>query len=536
MFKDLKTNKLNRYKLAALILFICVITALAWQSDDAYHAYIMAQNLVLGKGFVYNVGERVSASTCPLFTLVIAAGYFVFRKMFLVSLLICIAFSAGAYAIVLNSFCRTKQQVIASFFVLAGSSCFISYTTSGLENCLLFFLAALFLKVYFSKETYGSRDLFVMAVLVALIATTRMDAVLMVAPMAVYAYLAKREQVSFAKAVGLGFGGLSLFILWELFSVFYYGFFVPNTAFVKLGTGIPEIEYIKRGVLYLITSAFCDLLLILVPVFVIFTTIVSGKWKERFCSAGILLYVFYVIYVGGDFMLGRHFTVLFFMSLICFFHLQNHNFFEKFKNVQETGAAIVLALGILCNLVSPVITSQYLFGGGNSPIADERAGYFRYTSLFNNTLSYLKTGKLVLRNAWNEAGIDEIREWERDGGIIRMVPGISKYYNPDLYLNDQYALGDPFLAKIPAVREENWRIGHMWREVPKGYNESVYEHENLVENKALHEYLDAIWLVTRGDLFDPVRIRAIIDINTGKYDHLIETYKETLDENNVPIE
>ena len=185
MFKDLKTNKLNQYKLAALILFICVITALAWQSDDAYHAYIMAQNLVLGKGFVYNVGERVSASTCPLFTLVIAAGYFVFRKMFLVSLLICIAFSAGAYVIVLNSFCRTKQQVIASFFVLVGSSCFISYTTSGLENCLLFFLTALFLKVYFSKETFGSRDLFILAVLVALIAATRMDAVLLVAPMAV---------------------------------------------------------------------------------------------------------------------------------------------------------------------------------------------------------------------------------------------------------------------------------------------------------------------------------------------------------------
>ena len=318
--------------------------------------------------------------------------------------------------------------------------------------------------------------------------------------------------------------------------MFYYGFFIPNTAFVKLGTGIPEIEYIKRGIIYLLTSAACDVLLILVPVFVIFATIISGKWKERFCAAGIVLYILYVIYVGGDFMLGRHFTVLFFMSLICFFHLQNHNFYEKFKNVQETGAAIVLALGILCNLISPVITSQYLFGGGNSPIADERAGYFRYTSLFNNTLSYLKTGKLVLRNAWNEAGIEEIREWEHDGGIIRMVPGISKYYNPDLYLNDQYALGDPFLAKIPAVREENWRIGHMWREVPKGYNESVYKHENLVENEALHEYLDAVWLVTRGDLFDPARIRAIIDINTGKYDHLIEAYKQTLDENNVPIE
>ncbi len=532
MFKDLKNNILNRYKLAALALFICVITALAWQSDDAYHAYVMAKNLVLGNGFVYNVGERVTATTCPLFTLIIAAGYFVFRKMFLVSLLICIAFSAAAYGIVLKHFCNTKQQVIGSFFVLAGSSCFISYTTSGLENCLLFFLTALFLKVCFCKERYGAKDLFVLAILVALIATTRMDAVLLVAPMAVYVYLAKRENVSFIKAVFIAIGGLSPFVIWELFSVFYYGFFVPNTAFVKLGTGIPVTEYIKRGIVYLATSAFCDVLLIAVPLFVIVLAALAGKAKERWCCAGILLYFIYLIYIGGDFMLGRHFTVLFFMSLIIFLHMQNRDFYG-FKTKLCSGAAmLVLALGLLCNLVSPVITTQFLFGNGNSPIADERAGYFRYTSLFNNTLSYFKTGKLVLRNAWNEAGIDEFRQWEQPGGILRMVSGISMYYNSDLYLNDQYALGDPFLSKLPAVREENWRIGHMWRDVPEGYYESAYQDQNLVENPDLHEYLDVIRLITRGGLTDPDRIQAIIDINLGKYDYLIDNYQKTLDENN----
>ncbi|MCR5267286.1 MAG: glycosyltransferase family 39 protein [Lachnospiraceae bacterium] len=533
MFKDLKNNIENRYKVAALALFICVITALAWQSDDAYHAYVMAKNLVLGNGFVYNVGERVTATTCPLFTLIIAAGYFVFRKMFLVSLLICIVFSAAAYGIVLKHFCRTKQQVIGSFFVLTGSSCFISYTTAGLENCLLFFLAALFLKVYFGKERYGAKDLFVLAILVALIATTRMDAVLLIAPMAVYAYLAKRENVSFIKAVFIGLGGLSPFVIWELFSVFYYGFFVPNTAFVKLGTGIPETEYIKRGIMFFLTSAFCDVLLIAVPLFVIVLSVFAGKWKERYLSIGIVFYLIYVIWVGGDFMLGRHFTVLFFMALITFLHMQNADFFGHRPKICSSFAAAILVLGLLCNLVSPVITTQYLFGNGNSPIADERAGYFHYTSLFNNTLSYLKTGKLVLRDAWNEAGIDEFRQWEQPGGILRMVSGISMYYNSDLYLNDQYALGDPFLSKLPAVLEENWRIGHMWREVPEGYYESAYTNENHVEDPNLHQYLDVIRLITRGELTDPERIRAIVDINLGKYDYLIENYQKTLDENNM---
>ena len=113
-----------------------------------------------------------------------------------------------------------------------------------------------------------------------------------------------------------------------------------------------------------------------------------------------------------------------------------------------------------------------------------------------------------------------------------MVPGITMYYNSDLYLNDRYALGDPFLSKLPAVREENWRIGHMWREIPDGYAESITEQKNLVEDESLHEYLEVIRLITRGDLWDQDRIRAIIDLNTGKYDLLIENYKQTLDQNN----
>ena len=41
--------------------------------------------------------------------------------------------------------------------------------------------------------------------------------------------------------------------------------------------------------------------------------------------------------------------------------------------------------------------------------------------------------------------------------------------------------------------------------------------------------------ITRGDLFDSDRISKVIDINLGKYDHLIEGYKSTLDENGKQI-
>lgn len=527
------SSEINRYRLITTLIFICIITLLAWQSDDAYHAYIMAKNLVLGNGFVYNVGERASATSCPLFTLIIACGYFFIRKMFLVSLLICIVFSTLAYRILVKTFCKSKKQILLAFVTLIGSFCFISYTTSGLENSLLFFLAALFLKYYFDTEVYAAKRMFLLAILISLIAMTRMDAVLMFVPMILYVYLFKRDKVSFIKAVGIGFAGLLPFIGWELFSTFYYGFPVPNTAFVKLGTQIPLKEYLYRGLQYVITSSITDILLLAVPLMVVIIVLCMRKAKYIYTVLGMVLYGGYLMYIGGDFMVGRHFTVMFFMSVCTYMVIENQGF-AACKKPQRISAVYttVVGLGLVYAITTSVITSQFMFGNTfNSPISDERGNYFRYTSLFNNTISYFRTGELCIRDAWNESGIDDLREHDNTGGLLRMVPGISIYYNSDLYLNDLYALGDPFLSKLPAVREDNWRIGHMWRESPAGYGETVMYDGNMLTDENLAEYYDVIRLITRGDLFSKERISAIIKINQGGYDYLIKQYRETLDEN-----
>ena len=532
--KDYLSEEINRYRFFSLLIFIGIITLLAWQSDDAYHAYIMAKNLVDGNGFVYNIGQRATASSCPLFTLVVALGYFVIRDMFFVSLLINIVFSALAYKILVWNFAKTKNQIVFCFAVLASSISFISYTTSGLENSMLFFLAAMFLKVYFSSERYNGKKMFILAILVALIAMTRMDAVLLFAPMAVYVYLFKRDNVSFIKAVGIGILGLLPFVLWELFATFYFGFPVPNTAYAKLGTDIALRDYLVRGVKYYINALICDPIVLMVPLFAVIACLIVKKLQYIFCMSGVALYGLYLLYIGGDFMMGRHFTVLFYISLVCYTDIKNRefSFLGKGASFNRTFVGFVIA-AIIFTSTSHVISSQFLFGETfNSPISDERAGYFRYSSLFNNVISLVKTGDLCIRDAWNEMGIDEIRSYNLPGGILRNVPGISKYYNNDLYLNDQYALGDPFLAHLPAVKEDNWRIGHMWREIPEGYNDQVFYGNNedgtlRIENADVAEYYAIIDKITRGDLFDKERIKMIVNINLGKYDYLIQNYKDT---------
>ena len=526
----------DKVRFVTTVLFVIIITVLAWQSDDAYHAYIMAKNLVLGNGFVYNVGERATASSCPLFTLVIACGYLIFRNMFLVSLLICIIFSTLAYRIVIKNFCTSRTEVIAAFVTMVASSCFVSYTTSELENSMLFFLSALFMKLYFLDDKYNARRLFVLAILISLIAMTRMDAVLMFIPMILYVYLGRRDEVSFIKAVFIGLAGLLPFIGWEVFATIYYGFPFPNTAYVKLGTDIPQVEYFSRGVNYFLTSLIIDPVLILIPLMAVVMVFVIRRSHFTFAILGVVLYMAYVFYIGGDFMVGRHYTVLFLISLICILRcgFREMSDLKGRRNIKRIYAGLVL-ISVIFSYTARPITDQFLFGNGTSPIADERAGYFEYSSLYNNMLSYVKTGEMVIRNAWNEEGIREIRDSGCKSGILVMVPGISIYYNSDLYLNDLYALGDPFLSKLPAVREDNWRIGHMWREAPVGYDETVIRGENLIENESLREYYDVIRFITRGPIWDKNRLKAVVDINLGKYDHLLEEYKATLDENNHQI-
>ena len=533
--RDFFSEELNRYKFIALLIFIGVITLLAWQSDDSYHAYIMAKNLVDGNGFVYNIGQRATASTCPLFTLVVAAGYFVIRDMFFVSLLINIVFSAIAFKILAWDMCRTKRQIIFCLLVLIGSESFVSYTTSGLENSMLFLLGAIFMKKYLEKELYTSKDLFAIAILVALIAMTRMDAVLIFAPMAVYAYLAKRDGVSFGKAVGLGILGLLPFVIWELFATFYYGFPFPNTAYVKLGTNIALRDYLIRGVRYYLNAAVCDPIILIVPLFAFIAAILVKKGQYIFCMAGPLLYGIYLLYIGGDFMMGRHFTVMFFISLICYTDIKNREFSDLGRGASfHRRFTYVLIAALIFGCTSNVITDQFLFGRTfGSPISDERAGYFNTSSLFNNLYSLAKTGELCIRNTWNEDGVKELRDNDMKGGILTSVPGITKYYNNDLYLNDLYALGDPYLAHLPAVKEPGWRIGHMWRETPVGYKNLVMYGwgTGAIKNPDAKQYYEIIDEITRGDLFDRDRLIKIININLGKYDYLIDNYRATLDEN-----
>lgn len=522
-------TELDKLRFLTLAGFILVVLMLAWQSDDAYHGYVMAKHLVNGDGFVYNAGERSTASTCPLFTLVIAFAYFITREMYFTSIMVCTIFSALAYYIFAWKLCRTKNQLLLGFSAFVGSQAFISYTTSGLENSLLFFLSSLFIWRLSKSEKYNAREMLLLAVIFSLSAMTRMDSVLLFIPVIVWIYLFKRDDVSFIKAVGLGILGLMPFILWELFATFYFGFPFPNPAYVKLGTGISENEYIQRGIVYTIYTAFDDIVVLLVPILYILLSIISKKLRYIMVAAGVVLYWIYVIHIGGDFMMGRHFTNMFFISVsmaTVLFNSEASNI-KKIESYNKAFTYITICGVVFAATFGRTVGSQYLAGHEySSQISDEREYYFATTGLYNNLRSLIKTGRICVSDTWNHQATDDIRNNGVSGNIIENAAGILVYDNYDLYLNDTYCLGDPFLSKLPAKYNPNWRVGHIRREVPEGYRESIAYGGNRIKDEDLHEYYEKIRLITRGDLFDMERIKAIIDINLKKYDYLIENYEK----------
>lgn len=60
-----------------LVIFLCAY--LSFRQDDAYIFYTYAKNIAEGNGYVFNLGEKVNATTSPLYTLLLAALYLLIK-------------------------------------------------------------------------------------------------------------------------------------------------------------------------------------------------------------------------------------------------------------------------------------------------------------------------------------------------------------------------------------------------------------------------------------------------------------------------
>ena len=173
--------------------------------------------------------------------------------------------------------------------ILVCSKAFVDYSTSGLENPLTHLLLAVFYAVYHRS---GPRTVLWLSLLAALGAVNRLDAMVFFGPSLAYALWQRR---SVATLLDCGSGMMPL-ALWLLFSLFYYGFPFPNTAYAKLATGVPLGDRLSLGVEYLYNSLRIDPITLAVVAAALVVAAMPWRWRRgppviwpiSSASAGIL--------------------------------------------------------------------------------------------------------------------------------------------------------------------------------------------------------------------------------------------------------
>jgi len=313
-------------------------------------------------------------------------------------------------------------------------------------------------------------------------------------------------------------GGLLPLFCWELFSLIYYGFPFPNTAYAKLNTGIGTFDLIWQGLKYLKDSLVTDPITLVAILLGLIAGMLAPDRRKMFpLVVGVLLYLGYLVRIGGDFMSGRFLAAPLLVSVSLL--VNSRLTLRQGKQAWWLfGGAVVLGLFayVPTFMLDPVKLEPAINSDG---IANERLFYFKDAGLVNKP-----EGSEFPRGQWVDEG-RKLRSESLAGKnpVVTVASiGFRGYYaGPKVHIVDILGLADPLLARLSPVADPKWRIGHFTRSLPAGYLESLESGENRLEDKKLGEYYAHLALITQGSLFDPIRLRDIWKMNTGQYNGLI---------------
>ena len=472
-----------------------VLIRSAWVADDAFITLRTVDNFVRGYGLTWNPSERVQAYTHPLWMFVLSAGYALTREPLYTTAALSFALTILTVLFFVWQLARTPRGAILGVVILLVSKAFVDYSVSGMENPLSHLLIALFLWVYFDRDE-SPRTMLVLSGIAALALVNRLDAGVLYLPPLVY----RVWRFGPRKSVAAVAAGLAPLMLWECFSIIYYGFPIPNTAFAKLTTGISTSALIHQGFWYLADSVKNDPLTLPAIATGVAMPFLARDRIAILVSTGVLFHLLYVVWIGGDFMSGRLLSVPLFCSVVLIARCE----WDRLRSwAVALGVAIVLGLAA----PFPTILCGSDFGtDGDDPIgvSDERRFFFPYSGVLN-------MGKRLEDDPWAKRGIRS-RE-EKVQVMVYYTVGFFGYFaGQGVHIVDPFGITDPLLSKMP-TDDPNWRIGHFRRKVPARYVKSLASDQNLLENPRLAEYYDRLKLVVRGRLLDPDRLAAIWHLN-----------------------
>jgi arabinofuranosyltransferase len=494
---------------AALIaVFAMVLVRTAWLSDDAYINFRTIDNLLHGYGLRWNIAERVETFTDPLWIFLITPLVAVTREFYYTVIVLCMALSTAAVILITRRVAAGTTAAMVGLILMISSKAFVDFSTSGLEGPLMHCLLVGFFIAYWRPDSDGAARVRALALTAALIVLTRLDAVLLVTP----ALLVAITRHGWRRSIRPAAIGLGLILAWESFSVVYYGFLFPNTAYAKLGGGVPRAELAFQGLLYLLDSIASDPVTLAVIATAVASTFASDRRRDWPVAAGLVLTVAYVVWVAGDFMSGRFLAAPF----VCAVMLLVRRTDWAVLPGAAAAAALIAVLAAVSTHQASLLTDGRMRHDftDRDGIVDERRVYYPFTGLMSVER---QDGRLT--HPWAQ----HAREVLSSG--VRVTTYIADGFfgftlGPSVHSIDPFALGDPLLARLPSMAD--WRPGHFGRRIPNGYEETLASGTNQIAEPSLAEFYERLQIVTRGPIWRWQRAREIWRFNTGAYRSLID--------------
>jgi arabinofuranosyltransferase len=306
-----------------------------------------------------------------------------------------------------------------------------------------------------------------------------------------------------------------------------------------LYTGIPLSELISQGFYYFVNSIKFDPMAITLIFGCIIYIFYTRKKDCYVFIVGLIIYLCYVIYIGGDFMGGRFFSLPFIFSLtIILTNVSLNN--KKYK------------YGIVAGLIAFILLmpkSSVMSGADYTGIADPhgergiwrdlRGGLYTSTGLWRA----IKGEEIPKYPKWPSLQAAASLKKNKEPIFLQGAIGVFGYYaGPSLYVLDPVCLPDPFRSRLniatcdiifwkeykemynedPPIR---WRPGHYYRPIPSGYALSILQQQNLIDDPNLNKYYAVIRNIIQDDIFSVERFANILKMNLGFYNDLIKHYK-----------
>lgn len=516
---------LNLARTIGVLAVVIAVFRLAWVSDDALITLRTALNITHNWGPGYNATESVQAYTHPLWFLIWTGIGSLSNQWILGMLFASIAFTGLAVGLLMWRAMSLSRIILVLGFLLF-SNAFIEYSTSGLENPLSYTGIAL---VGVLALTAGPAPRWNWALWFGLASAalllTRFDLVLMVAPWILLISWRLRHSLTVLAVAAAAF--FAPLFIWFTWSQLTYSTWLPNTFEAKRNVDIPATELVVQGFRYLMVTFEHDPVTLIGLVLGLGAALLMGNGVIRAGAIGGLIYIGYIVWIGGDFMAGRFLAVPLFLAMLLLAALPTLT-----SEVTPAGVAsstvviLILVVGSTAagstpvSLANPKEQRWEVDQNFNAGVSDERGIYVSLGRdlkgiIDNLSLAFVDAPIVgygdgtalnrALRNLDRTA-----KEWPVNDGSFTLpsetqpmcgfLGTVGIVTGPTAHLVDTCALTDRYLAQRSYVPAEPfaWKPGHFHRELPEGYLDAVAtgDPSRVIDGKDRFE-LEELWAKIR---------------------------------------